>query len=1014
MARRNVLSLAVVALVAGLAAFTSAQTTGVLEEEAYKMTPSLDLQAPFPPPAAFAAAGDVSALVNISAATSGETKTAGTLTSPTWVAAGAAPPSSSDVVSYAVNGELVQLESAGFISSDGTVNATAITAALMSAIGPGSGSSLGLNSFTINTGVVAERFTHELGTAISFSPDAATAAVASGLATHLGLPVESVNVTGAEFTRTDFQMTIALKIAGNHSAVAAAVAALTASSASTVAAQSMAALLCGAQNCVDSWVHVLPPTVTVVASASGSSVSAPPPPEYTWQFYLNASVAVTFNPMPASLDGSEAAFESAIAAALGVLPSTVFVTDIVTVGNTATFDIQIVAPTAAEVSAISTQLTSALNPATQLQAALGLASAPFFGSVTAVTEESTPVSGSGLGSLASVASLATPAAYTWQYYVTDTIVLVASAALPDLEKFELQFEMALASALGVPNGTVFVTDVLPINATAVALEVNIVVATEPELAGVNGKLTSALAQPATSFIALLAAASPVAFGNVILAIDEAEESVTPLAQPAAVSTYTWEFYLNDTVSLHASSPLPVDLELYEPIFENVLAGFLGVPQGSVFVTDMSIAGNDATFEVHVVADTAAHLAEITAALAATFANPAAFIAALQAAAPAAFGTVNTVVYTQVASATAGTTVPAAATPSPAAASLVAFTATVIVYGYDTTTFGSAQQADFKAAVAKEIAVIAASAVNIDSVVAAPATGRRSLLQAAASAAQSAVAVTFTAMVPSTYDQKSFALTMGSLTSAGLTSTSRDATVSAAPVAGAPSTVSPSSSSSPSKGISTATEAGAAAAIGAAALLIIALAVLACRRRKAARFAARAAKISDKIATEPVNMGSGAPFLMPRRITGGAEGEAGFVDLALEESAGGASRGASRMGSPAASRFGSPASGASLSASRGRVTPSVTSPSRLRASFSPTRVRSPEPAASADADAAERRNSLERMVFAPVSSLAQLARLAAPGTVSPPRRGAPPQVRHAPAPSAPGSSFSPPPAAARRS
>ena len=131
------------------------------------------------------------------------------LTSPTWTASGAAPPSSSDVVSYAIDGELVQLESAGFVSADGTVNATAITAALMAAVDPAGSGALGVSSFAITTGVVAERFTHELGSAIGFSPPAAVAAVSAGLATHLGIPVSSINVTSAEFTRTDFQMCVA-------------------------------------------------------------------------------------------------------------------------------------------------------------------------------------------------------------------------------------------------------------------------------------------------------------------------------------------------------------------------------------------------------------------------------------------------------------------------------------------------------------------------------------------------------------------------------------------------------------------------------------------------------------------------------------------------------------------------------------------------------------------------------------------------------------------------------------
>ena len=619
-------------------------------------------------------------------------------------------------MSYAIDGELVQLESAGFVSADGTVNSTAIAAALVAAIDPAGSASLGVSSFTITTGVVAERFTHELGAAIGFSPPAAAAAVSAGLATHLGIDVSSVNVTAAEFTRTDFQMcastprcyrprgalsrtafrrpalrflsvvqpshaacafhfhrTVSMSVAGNHAAVAAAVAALTHESASAVAAQSMAGLLCGSNDCVDAWVHVLPPVVAVVASsaagvaaarAAAASGSAPPPPEYTWQFYLNATIFVS-TPLPTNFDGSETPFEAAVASALGVPPSTVFVVGISpsTADNTtASFDIQIVAPSGAAIAAANEALNAALvSPNNVLLAALNASSPSFFGSITSLGDE--------------------------------------GAASPSM------------------------------------------------WVGVGG--------------------------------------------PGSLAA--------------TSEPSPAS------------------PPG-----------------------------------------------------------------------------------------LVPFTATVLVYGYSTSSFGVPEQAWFKSAVADAIAVVLPSAVAIDSVVSYAPSTRRLLLTPTP-----AVAVTFTAMVPRSYDTSSFALTLGQLTAAGLgDATKAQLLPNTAAANVAPSPASPSgASASASPAV-----AGASAALAVAAVLVLVTGCAFFRRRHAARLAVRASKVSDKIMVAPLTS-SPAPFLMPRRAHGDADdatvaasiatacgGNAQpYVDLVLEpaDDVAAASRTASLAASPAGSRVASP-------------------------------------------------------------------------------------------------------------
>ena len=664
------------------------------------------------------------------------------------------------MVSYAIDGSLVQLESAGFVSADGTVNATAITAALMAAVDPAGSASLGVSSFTITTGVVAERFTHELGAAIGFSPPAAVAAVSAGLAAHLGIPVSSINVTAAEFTRTNFQMcasrahsvprlpprslrpppvprslpllwslhltraarsrsrrTVSMSVAGNHAAVAAAVAALTHESASTVAAQSMADLLCGASYCVDSWVHVLPPVVAVVASSSAGVAAeraasaaggAPHPPEYTWQFYLNATIFVS-TPVPTNFDGAETPFEAAVAAALGIPLATVFVVDIApsSLGDaTAAFDIQIVASSGAAVAAANEALNAALAaPGNALLNALKTASPSFFGSLTSLGDE--------------------------------------GAAAPSMW-------------VGV---------------------------------GGPGTLASTLA---------------------------------PVSAPG----------------------------------------------------------------------------------------------------------------------------------------LVPFTATVVVYGYSTSSFGVPEQAWFKTAVADEIAVVLPAAVSVDSVVSYAPSTRRSMLSSTP-----AVAVTFTAMVPRSYDTSKFSLTLGQLTAAGLGDTTKAQLLPGGVGAGG----SPATPSGASSAASPAVV-GASASLAVAAVLVIIAGGVFFRRRHLARLASRASKVSDKIAVAPLTS-SAAPFLMPRRAHGDADDAAvaasiatacggdnqPYVDLVLEPSA--PSRGGSLVGTPAPSRLASPGS---ASASRGsRVARALSSPGAL--------LRGGDASPS----------SSNRRAHPSASSLAHLAALAAP-------------------------------------
>ena len=478
---------------------------------------------------------------------------------------------------------------------------------------------------------------------------------------------------------------------GNHAAVAAAVAALTHESASTVAAQSMADLLCGASDCVDSWVHVLPPAVTVVASsaagvaaaqAAAAAGGAPPPPEYTWQFYLNATIFVS-TPVPTNFDGSKTPFEAAVASALGIPPATVFVVDIApsSAGDaTASFDIQIVAASGAAVAAA------------------------------------------------------------------------------------------------------------------------------------NEALNAALAAPGNALLVALKEASPSFFG-----------SLTSLGDEGAASPSMW----------------------------------VGV-------------GGPGTL---------------------------------------------------------------AATTAPVSTGLVPFTATVVVYGYSTSSFGVLQQAWFKSAVAAAIAVVLPPAVSVDSVVSYPPSTRRSML-----APTPAIVVTFTAMVPASYDTSSFSLTLGQLTAAGLGDTTKTQLLPNTAVV----STAPSASSNASASASPAVV-GASASLAVAAVLLVVAGGVFFRRRHVARLASRASKVSDKIAIAPLTS-SAAPFLMPRRAHGDADDATvaasiatscggvnqPYVDLVLE---GAPSRGGSLVGTPCASRLASPGS---ASTSRGsRVARALSSPCSFLRVASPT-------------------------------------------------------------------------------
>ena len=332
--------------------------------------------------------------------------------------AGGAPTSSTETeaVAYTLSGEIVQLESAGFVSSNGALNTSAIEAALLAAIDPSSGAHLALSSFTVTAGVVAERFTREAGTSIGFSPPDASAAVAAALASHLSLPLSSINVSSAEFTRTDFEMTVSVSVGGDHAAVAAAVAALAHADASSAAAHALAPLLCGASDCVEAWVRVAPPSVTVLAtkatkaaaaasaaaSASSSSTkpdalsSTPSPPLAGWEYYVNASAVLTFNPSPfAGAGGSPQeslvadAFEASLAAVLRVAPSSVFVTSVSVASATSTISALIASPTNASAWALSSAFDELLNDGRNpLGVELQLVSPSLFGSVTGVAAAS--------------------------------------------------------------------------------------------------------------------------------------------------------------------------------------------------------------------------------------------------------------------------------------------------------------------------------------------------------------------------------------------------------------------------------------------------------------------------------------------------------------------------------------------------------------------------------------------------------------------------------------------------
>ena len=134
-----------------------------------------------------------------------------------------------------------------------------------------------------------------------------------------------------------------------------------------------------------------------------------------------------------------------------------------------------------------------------------------------------------------------------------------------------------------------------------------------------------------------------------------------------------------------------------------------------------------------------------------------------------------------------------------------------------------------------------------------------------------MAVTFIALVPSSYDWTKFHLTLGQLKAAGLSrsnieplvlTSSSNGIVNTAPAGTPPSppSTAPASSSSGFDG-SSAVAAAASATIGCAALLLLcgAAYVYTWRRRASSRLAIRNAKVSPKITTEAIGADYSAPF-----------------------------------------------------------------------------------------------------------------------------------------------------------